>query len=50
MTGLAVMLGVPDSIWGTASFFTWLSAVAVVALASTAAAAFIQTLGPVRLR
>jgi cation:H+ antiporter len=49
-TGLAVVLGLPDGIWGTAIFFTWLGAVAVVALASTAAAAFIQTLGPVRLR
>jgi hypothetical protein len=47
---LAVMLGLPDGIWGTAIFFIWLGAVAVVALASTAAAAFIQTLGPVRLR
>jgi cation:H+ antiporter len=50
VTGLAVVLGLPDGIWGTAIFFIWLSAVAVVALASTAAAAFIQTLGPVRLR
>jgi cation:H+ antiporter len=48
--GLAVVLGLPDGIWGTASFFVWLSAVAVVALATTAAAAFIQALGPVRLR
>jgi len=48
--GLAVVLGLPDGIWGTAIFFIWLSAVAVVAFASTAAAAFIQTLGPVRLR
>jgi len=47
---LAVVLGLPDGIWGTAIFFIWLGAVAVVALASTAAAAFIQTLGPVRLR
>jgi cation:H+ antiporter len=50
VTGLAVALGVPDGIWGTAIFFIWLGAVAVVALVSTAAAAFIQTLGPVRLR
>jgi hypothetical protein len=47
---LAVLLGVPDGIWGTASFFIWLSAVAVVALVSIAAAVFIQTAGPVRLR
>ena len=50
VTGLAVVLGIPDGIWGTAIFFIWLGAVTVVALASTAAAAFIQTLGPVRLR
>jgi cation:H+ antiporter len=47
---LAVLLGVPDGIWGTASFFIWLSAVAVVALVSIAAAVFIQTAGPARLR
>jgi hypothetical protein len=50
VTGLAVALGLPDGIWGTAIFFTRLGAVAVVALASTAAAAFIQTLGPARPR
>jgi Sodium/calcium exchanger protein len=50
VTGLAVVLGFPDGIWGTAIFFTWLGAVAVVALASTAAAAFIQTLRPARPR
>lgn len=50
VTGLAVVLGLPDGIWGTAIFFIWLGAVAVVAFASTAAAAFIQALGPVRLR
>jgi cation:H+ antiporter len=50
VTALAVVLGVPDGIWGTAIFFTWLTAVAVVALAATAAAAFVQALGPVRLR
>jgi hypothetical protein len=48
--GLAVVLGFPDGIWGTGIFFTWLAAVAAVALVTTAAAAFIQTLGPVRLR
>lgn len=42
--GLAVVLSLPDGIWGTAIFFIWLSAVTVVALASTAAAAFIQTI------
>lgn len=46
--GLAVVLGLPDGIWGTAIFFIWVSAVAVVALASTVAAAFIEALGPVR--
>jgi cation:H+ antiporter len=50
VTGLAVVLGFPDGIWGTAIFFTWLGAVAVVASASTAAAAFIQTLRPARPR
>ena len=48
--GLAVALGFPDGIWGTGIFFTWLAAVAAVALVTTAAAAFIQTLGPVHLR
>jgi hypothetical protein len=43
-------MSLPDDIWGTAIFFTWLSAVAVVALAATAAAVFIRTLGPARLR
>ena len=50
VTGLAVALGFPDGIWGTGIFFTWLAAVAVVALAATAAAAVIQALGPTRLR
>jgi hypothetical protein len=45
---LAVALGVPDGIWGTGVFFTWLTAVTVVALASTAAAALIQAGGPAR--
>ena len=48
--GLAVALSFPDGIWGTGIFFTWLAAVAAVALVTTAAAAFIQALGPVRLR
>jgi cation:H+ antiporter len=50
VTGLAVMLGLPDGIWGTPIFYTWLGAVAVVALASTAAAAFIQALPAARTR
>ena len=50
VTGLAVTLGFPDGIWGTGIFFTWLAAVAVVGLATTAAAALIQALGPTRLR
>jgi hypothetical protein len=50
VTGLAVALGLPDGIWGSAIFFTWLGAVAVVALACTAAAAFIQALGRARPR
>ncbi len=45
---LAVVLGLPDGIWGTAIFFIWLGAVAMVALASTVAAAFIEALGPAR--
>jgi hypothetical protein len=48
--GLAVALGLPDAIWGTTIFFTWLAAVAVVALVSTVAAAFIEILRPARLR
>ena len=50
VTGLAVVLGLPDGIWGTAIFFIWLGAVAVVALATTTAAALIETIWPVRLR
>jgi len=45
---LAVALGLPDGIWGTALHFIWLGAVAVVAVASTVAAAFIQNLRPLR--
>jgi hypothetical protein len=47
---LAVVLGLPDGIWGTAVHFIWLGAVAVVALTATAAAAIIQTSRPVHLR
>lgn len=44
--GLAVILGLPDGIWGSAVFFTWLGAVAAVALVSTLAAALIQAVRP----
>jgi cation:H+ antiporter len=50
VVSLAVLLGLPDGIWGTTSHFIWLTAVVVVALATTAAAAFIQALRPARLR
>ncbi len=40
--GLAMAVAVPDGIWGTASFFTWLAAVVAVASATTIAAAVIQ--------
>src|SRR5215471_697949 len=45
-TGLAVVLGVPDGIWGTATHLAFLTAVGFVALITTAAAALI---GNVRL-
>jgi hypothetical protein len=48
VTGLAVALGIPDGIWATANHFTWLSAVAAVALVTTLAAASIQTNSPAR--
>jgi cation:H+ antiporter len=44
--GLAVVLGVPDGIWGTTTHLVFLSAVAVVALANTLAAALIRNVGP----
>ncbi len=44
--GLAVLLGLPDGIWGTAIHFLWLGAVAIVALSSTMAAAVMQKLAP----
>jgi cation:H+ antiporter len=50
VVSLAVILGLPDGIWGTAIHYIWLGAVAVVALASTVAAAFIQNLRPLRPR
>jgi hypothetical protein len=46
--GLAITLGLPDDIWGSAVFFTWL-VVAAAALVSTAAAS-IHARGLVRLR
>jgi hypothetical protein len=49
VTGLAVVLGLPDGIWGTVIFFIWLAAVAVVALVSTVAAALIEIHGSLRL-
>jgi hypothetical protein len=44
--GLAVILGVPDRIWGTATHLAFLAAVVAVALASTLAAALINTRRP----
>ncbi|HTP17054.1 MAG TPA: hypothetical protein VMK13_14625, partial [Streptosporangiaceae bacterium] len=44
--GLAAVLGLPDGIWGTGAHLVFLGAVAAVALASTAAAAFIEIRGP----
>ena len=49
-TGLAVVLGIPDRIWGTSTHLAFLAAVAVVALANTAAAAIIETRGPLHPR
>jgi cation:H+ antiporter len=44
--GLAVVLGLPDGIWGTSTHLAFLAAVAAVTLASTLAAAFIQIRTP----
>jgi cation:H+ antiporter len=44
--GLAVVLGLPDRIWGTSTHLAFLAAVAAVALATTLAAAFIQIRTP----
>jgi hypothetical protein len=41
VTGLAVVLGLPDGIWGTATHLAFLAAVGLVALITTAAAALI---------
>ena len=43
-TGLAVVLGIPDHIWGTSIHLAFLTAVAVEALANTAAAAITRAL------
>jgi cation:H+ antiporter len=47
-TGLAILLGIPDGIWGTGTFVAFLAAVAVVAGVATAAAAFIENRRPMR--
>ena len=44
--GLAVVLGLPDGIWGTSTHLVFLAAVAAAALASTLAAVFIQIRTP----
>ena len=49
-TALAVILGIPDGIWGTSTHLAFLAAVATVAIASTVAAAVTQAYGPQRLR
>jgi hypothetical protein len=49
-TGLAVVLGIPDRIWGTYTHLAFLAALALVALVNTAAAAIIQTPGHLRAR
>ncbi len=46
--GLAMVVGLPDGIWGTSTFVAFLAAVAVVACVSTAAAAFIESRRPAR--
>jgi len=40
--GLAVVLGVPDGIWGSTTHLAFIAAVAPVALATIAAAALIS--------
>jgi cation:H+ antiporter len=50
VTGLAVILGIPDHMWGTSTHLAFLAAVAAVALATTIAAALIQTRQLVRPR
>jgi len=46
VTGLAVVLGLPDGIWGTMIHLVFLAVVAGVALVSTFAAAFIEIRTP----
>ncbi len=49
--GLAVVLGLPDAIWGTSTHLAFLAAVAAVAMVSTLAAALIEIrTPPIRLR
>jgi hypothetical protein len=50
VTGLAVVVGIPDGIWSTTIHFTWLGAVAAGVLATSLAAAFIQTSEAARRR
>jgi hypothetical protein len=45
-TGLAVALGLPDGIWGTATHLAFLAAVAFIALTTTLAAAVISNVKP----
>jgi hypothetical protein len=45
-TGLAVVLGFPDGIWGTGTHLVFLAVVAAVALISTFAAAFVDMRTP----
>ena len=44
--GLAVVLGLPDAIWGTSTHLAFLAAVAAVAMVSTVAAAMIEIRTP----
>jgi hypothetical protein len=46
LTGLAVVLGLPDGIWGTGTHLVFLAVVAGVALVSTLAAACIEIRTP----
>jgi len=44
--GLAVVLGLPDSIWGTSTHLAFLATVIAVAMVSTLAAALIEIRAP----
>ena len=44
--GLAVVLGLPDAIWGTSTHLAFLAAVAAVAMVGTVAAALIEIRTP----